>query len=329
MLALGGEAPPSVLVGFSGGADSLALLGALASVKRTLPFQLAALHVDHGVRAGSAEEAEQVRATVKQLGLDVKVIRIDAGRLASHVGVGREEALRRERYLAFAGEFRSGGYDVVALAHHQRDQAETVLLHLLRGAGLRGASGMREMSEMSVPWWDAAIEPVNLRLWRPFLAESVDDVRAYASTLGVPIIEDESNADASYRRNAIRHEVLPVLERVSPGATINLARFAGLAAADDDLLESLANDALASLANPTCLTRDVVLGAPVSLRRRLVHSWLRGHAPAGLEISLNRIDEVLRTIETKGPPREIQIGDDVSVRVARSRATVFRADGAP
>lgn len=327
MVALGGDAPPRVLVGFSGGADSLALVGALASLRRTSPFRVSALHVDHGVRAGSAVEAEQVRVSGEQLGVEVVVHRIDAGRLASHGGVGREEALRRERYLAFAEAIRTGGFDVVALAHHQRDQAETVLLHLLRGAGLRGASGMREVSTITVPWWDSEVEPVEARLWRPFLAEPVDEVRRYASGLGVPIVEDESNTDSSYRRNAIRHEVLPVLEGVAPGATINLARFAGLAAADDDLLDSLAADVLAGLADASRLTREVLLGAPAALRRRVVHGWLRGRVPAGLEISLNRIEEVVRTIEVKGPERVIQLGEGVSVRVAREGATVARPNG--
>jgi tRNA(Ile)-lysidine synthase len=271
-------------------------------------------------------EAEQVRASGEQLGVEVAVHRIESGRLAAHQGLGREEALRRERYLAFADAVRSGGFDVVALAHHQRDQAETVLLHLLRGAGLRGAGGMRTVSSISVPWWDTAGEPLDIKLWRPFLAEPVDEVRAYATGLEVPIVEDESNVDASYRRNAIRHEVLPVLEGVAPGSTINLARFAGLAAADDDLLESLASEVLAGLADASRLTREVLLGAPLALRRRVVHSWLREHVPPGLEVSLNRIEEVTRAIEVKGPERVIQIGEGVSVRVTRAGAAVERLD---
>jgi tRNA(Ile)-lysidine synthase len=326
MRALVGDSSPRVLVGFSGGADSLALVGALASIRRTAPFELSALHVDHGVRAGSSVEAEQVRASGEHLGIDVVVYQIDSARLAAHAGVGREEALRRERYLAFAKAMRAGGFDVVALAHHQRDQAETVLLHLLCGSGLRGASGMREASSIRVPWWESEVEPLEVKVWRPFLAEPVDEVRGYSNSIGVPIIEDESNADSSYRRNAIRHEVLPVLEGVVPGATINLARFAGLAGADDDLLDSLAGDVLTGLADGSCLTREVLLGAPMGLRRRVVQAWLRERPPVGLEVSLNRIEEVVRAVEAKGPERVIQIGEGVSVRVARDGATVERPD---
>jgi tRNA(Ile)-lysidine synthase TilS/MesJ len=110
--------------------------------------------------------------------------------------VGREEALRRERYRIFADVVSSLDDAVLVLAHQQGDQAETVLLHLTRGAGIRGAAGMRSLATMRVPWWDDGNveDGVVLTVWRPLLAEPAGVVRAYAESLGLPIAEDSSNA---------------------------------------------------------------------------------------------------------------------------------------
>ncbi|MDQ3654962.1 MAG: tRNA lysidine(34) synthetase TilS, partial [Chloroflexota bacterium] len=294
---LGEERPAQVLVGFSGGADSLALLSLLANLGRHEGFEVRAVHVDHGVRGASSSDARVVRSVADTLGVELEVRVISAESLACHAGVGREEAMRRERYRIFAEAVARVGADVIALAHHQRDQAETVLLHLLRGSGIRGASGMRPVTVLTVPWWDEPGSGASgqlLRAWRPLLGESAADVRVYAESLGLPIVEDASNEDASYRRNAIRHEVLPVLERITPGATINLARFAALAATDSDELDRQAESAFKETGEPGQLDRQWLLGLSPSLRGRVVQFWITRNAPAGLEVSLNRIDEVLR-----------------------------------
>jgi tRNA(Ile)-lysidine synthase len=310
------------LVGFSGGSDSVALMGVMATLQRAGVVQAQGLHVDHGVRPSSSIEAEAVAATGAKLGIEVTVRAIAPERLQSHLGVGREEAMRRERYLAFASVAASVQTDLVALAHHQQDQAETVLLHLLRGAGLRGASGMREVVDLPVPWWDQYPADTRLRIWRPFLSEPVKSLQAYATSLGVPIVDDASNGDTTFRRNAIRHEVMPVLERVSPGAAVTLARFADLIADDDALLDSLAYQVLQNLADPRVLERHAVLAAPAGLRRRVVWLWLRDLLPSGMELALNRVDEVVRAVEVRGPIREVQIADGVSVMVSRDGAVV-------
>jgi len=142
--------------------------------------------------------------------------------------------------------------------------------------------------------------------------------------LGVPIAVDESNEDESYRRNAIRHTVLPVLEQVGPGATINLARFAELAGEDSRFLDGLARQHIEDVGNAADIDRAWLMALPIAIRRRVVQFWIVGQAPAGLEISLNRVDEVLRVAAVKGRPRTVEIGAGVSVEVTSERVSVVR-----
>ncbi len=161
-----------------------------------------------------------------------------------------------------------------------------------------------------------------MRVWRPLLGEPADDVRSYAESLGVPIVEDPSNADVSYRRNAIRHDVLPILESAAPGSTGNLARFSGLAAEDSDELDRQARAALAEGGAANALDRRWLIALPLAIRRRVVQVWIAANAPADLEISLNRIDEVLRISGEKGGSRIVEIGGSVSVRIERDALSI-------
>ena len=325
-----GEARPSrVLVGYSGGADSLALLSLLTNLAKHQGFEVRAVHVDHRARQGSALDAATAKSVAADLGVGLDVRAVLEVALAEHAGVGREEALRRERYRIFAKVTSAWGADLVALAHHQRDQAESVLLHLLRGAGVRGASGMRPLTEFEVPWWDAGEADVaarTLKVWRPLLGESVGELEEYARSLGVPILVDESNEDESYRRNAIRHSVLPLLEQVAPGATINLARFAELAGEDSGFLDGLARRHVENSGNSRAIDRGWLMELPLAIRRRVVQFWIEEQAPTGFEVSLNRIDEVLRVAAVKGRPRTVEIGGGVTVEVSRNALSIRRVD---
>lgn len=317
-MALDTVRPVRIVCGFSGGGDSLALLAALAALQRLKLLEVHAMHVDHGTRPGSSLEARQAVEVSRSLGVECHILTISVNAVGHHAGVGIEEALRRERYRAFADVAERSDAYAVALGHHQRDQAETVLLHLLRGAGIRGASGMRQLSELEIPWWEGA--PASrrvVRIWRPFLSESARTVRSFAESLGVLIIEDESNADVAFRRNAIRHQVLPVLEAISPGAVGNLARFARLAGEDSDELDRQASLALDDAGDPEILPVGVLRGLPLAVRRRVVLHWCRRRA-RGMEISSNRIEEILRVAEGKGRERRVEIGSGWFVQVSRT-----------
>lgn len=308
---------PHVLVGFSGGMDSLALLVALRALERIDLVQLTAVHVDHGVRETSEGEARQVMALADGLGVRCELWSVVAKDLARHRGVGVEEALRRERYRAFAAVSERVGAGIVATAHHQRDQAETVLLHLLRGSGLRGASSMRTMTELVVPWWaDSGVFPRSLRVWRPFLDEPAAVLREFVNDFALPVVDDPTNDDPRFRRNAIRHEVLPILERVMPGAVANLAGFAALAAEDDDVLDRLATETLEAATEGPDLRRSVIRDLPIGLQRRVLRRWVLDVAPR-LELSSQRVEALRRATCGREGGVRIQLGGGWEVSIAR------------
>lgn len=203
-----------VLVGLSGGADSVALLRALCALGQPSRLMLHAAYVHHGLRPEAEEEADFCRALCDQLGVPFAVLRVqvpDSGSL--------EAAAREARYAALTAEMRRTDCTVLALAHHQDDQAETLLLHLLHGAGTAGMGGM---AEYRAP------------LWRPLLSLRRETLRAALTELGQPWREDASNADTAYARNYLRHCVLPQIEQAFPSAVSALSRSAELLRAENE-----------------------------------------------------------------------------------------------
>ncbi len=303
--------PPNayLVVGFSGGADSLALAAALGRIAAAAEVQPVLVHVDHALREGSNEEQRRAAASAAALGVPFRAARVPDGTARRHPGVGPEEAARRERYRALSEAAGELGAQILVLAHHREDQAETVLLHLLRGGGLAGATGMAELAETAVPWWELSGAALGLRVWRPFLTEARADVRAYALATGVDPIEDPTNDDRAFRRNAIRHEALPLLEKIAPGATAALARFGRLAADDDAALEALAEAVLLRVTTADGgLRRDLLTAETPAVRRRVVRRWLR--AGTGFRsLTADRTEAVLGLIERGEGGRWIEIGD--------------------
>ncbi len=286
-------APVRIVAGYSAGADSLVLLAVLAALERTGEVDvLVAVHVNHGLRPEADDEVAMAHRVAEALGVPIVISEIAQERLKRHRGLGLEEAARRERYLLLAHAAKGIGATVLALGHHERDQAETVLMHLARGAGLRGAAGMREVSSIEVPWWTDESSPVPLTLWRPLLREPYAEIQRVVELLRLPFVTDSSNDDRRFRRNAVRHDVLPMLESAMPGATAGLARFGMLAADDDDLLTSLADEALANVRDGEELRRDALRAVPVALQRRVVIRWLAEVCPQ-VELTADRIEAVI------------------------------------
>ena len=317
--------PSVVLAGYSGGADSLALLWLLRELSRLEGISLHAVHVDHAVRPESAADAKAAEANAVALGVPLVVERFPDDPLTQYPDVGPEEGMRRARYLIFsrlAGELGA----VLAVGHHRRDQAETVLLHVLRGAGLDGVAGMQEVSLLEVPWWEDGDRRV-LSVWRPLLNEAYRDVQALARESGLTVIEDPSNSDLGYRRNAIRHRVLPEMEAAFPGAEATLARFAGLAAIDAEELDRQADAALESVLQDAGLVRHRLMALRPAIRSRVVRRWLVGGMPPGVEVSANRVEELLTVAASSGPLRRVEIAGGRVVEVSRDELRLVHADG--
>lgn len=206
--------PPSggtMLVAVSGGRDSVCLLHYLATMPRD--FSVAAAHLDHGQRPTAGRDVAFVRQLCRELDVPLTVERADVPALARQRGVGLEEAGRMARYDFFRRTADSLGAQRIATAHHAADQAETVLLNLVRGTGMQGLAG---------------IPPVRGRIVRPLLETSRDDIETYLKTHGLSHVEDETNRDTSLGRNRLRREVMPGLLSLHPGAAASICRTAEL-----------------------------------------------------------------------------------------------------
>jgi tRNA(Ile)-lysidine synthase len=250
----------------SGGADSLALLHAMRTLAGPRGWRLAVVTVDHGLRSGSAADAAFVVDHAKALGLDARRETLAAADLARHHRAGREGAARAARYEALWRAAGQLGCGWLATGHTLDDQAETVLLQLLRGAGPDGLAGMTVRSG---------------RLLRPLLGVRRAETRACCAAVGVDWREDPTNDEPGPLRNRVRQSLLPLLEELRPGAALTLARTAGLAADERDWLDPLVAAALAGARATTeppgtvALDAAVLAGLPVALARRVVRAAAR------------------------------------------------------
>jgi len=249
--------PPAV-VACSGGADSVALL-ALAADAGLAPF---AVHVDHGLRDGSRAEAEHVRRLTSRLGS-----RFQAARVSVAPGPNLEARARDARYAALERARVDVGAGVVLVGHTADDQAETVLLNVLRGAAASGLAGMSARHGTIV---------------RPLLDVRRADTRALCDALGLPVIDDPMNEDRAFRRVAIRHDVLPYLSALAERDLVPvLARQADILRTDSEFLDDLAARAWPGSEGPRAAS---LVALPTPLARRAVRQWLGAPPPTMAEV---------------------------------------------
>lgn len=209
-----------LLAAVSGGADSVALLLLLSELAGQGRIELCAAHFEHGIRGGeSLRDQAFVRDLCARLGVRLYTGARDVPALARQWGVGLETAARRARYEFLRARAKEAGADAIALAHHADDQAETILMHLLRGGGNRGACGMRSREG---------------GLIRPLLKTRKTEILAYLGELGQPFCVDSTNLEPASARNRLRLEVMPLLENIYPGAATALCRHGAIAARDED-----------------------------------------------------------------------------------------------
>ena len=248
-------------VAFSGGLDSRALLHALASARDELEAPLGAVHVEHGLHPDAADWAADCRAFCASLDVPFEHLRVDA---RPGPGESPEAAARAARYRALR-EWLPEGHALLT-AHHRDDQAETLLLQLLRGAGPHGLAAMPEQAAFG-----------HGHLIRPLLGLGRSDLCQYAETAGLEWIEDPANRELRYDRNLLRHEILPRLARRWPAAAAVLARDAELQAEAAALLDDLAALDLAPAQGRVAGTLSVPALCCLTPRRRrnLLRHWLR------------------------------------------------------
>ena len=233
-----------VVVGVSGGPDSLCLLHVLRRLRPEYELQLHVAHLHHGIRGAEADaDAAFVAETASTWGMPCTVERVDVPALAAQPGVALEEAARQARYAFLARVARHIGARTIAVGHNADDQTETVLMHWLRGAGLAGLRGMLPVTPLDTLRL-ALLSPNErpdtrgLQLVRPLLEVPRAQIETYCQTHGLQPRFDRSNLDTTFYRNRLRHELLPLLETYNPQVRDVLRRSAAVIADDYALLRA-------------------------------------------------------------------------------------------
>lgn len=237
--------PPAMAVAYSGGLDSSALLHLMHGYAAQHGITLYAFHIHHGISPNADDWLAHCQAECERLGIVFEACRIQ---LAAKRKSGIEEAARIGRYAALGELCRAHQVPLLLTAHHQDDQAETVLLQLLRGSGVAGMSGMDAAN--AAP--DLLGDP-DLIMGRPLLSASRVALDAYVTSNNIVYVEDESNADPRYARNALRHQVMPALAEFFPGFQERFARTAQHAQSAQRLLIELAAQDLGACLDGACI----------------------------------------------------------------------------
>lgn len=306
MAPLAAATPSRVLIGYSGGLDSTVLLHLLA---RHAPVPVTAIHVHHGLQAAADGWAEHCARVCAGLGVPLQTVRV---RVAVDDPAGPEAAARAARQAAFAEALARG--DWLALAHHREDQAETVLLRLLRGSGVDGLAGMAALAPFAAGW-----------CWRPLLGQPRALLRAYAVEHGLRWIEDPHNVDPRYTRSWLRGEILPRLRERHPAVDEALARTAAQAAEARTLLEELATaDLAAAGADAQRLPLAPLRALSAPRRRNALRRWLARPLPPEAAL-LARVEQALIEARADAQPQLAFDGDTLR----RYRETLYRLPALP
>jgi len=290
---------PHYWLAYSGGLDSHVLLHSIAKQRAHLfGAKLTAVHVNHQLQADAWDWVEHCRAQATQLQLDFVVLTVDVQRSP---GVSPEAAARTARYRALQN--RLAPNEMLLSAHHQNDQAETLLLQLLRGSGPAGLAAMPERRVLGQGW-----------LLRPLLGCHREELLAYAKTWGLHWIEDPSNRDERFERNLLRHRIMPLLRQHWPAVEKNLARSAQLTAEAAELLSELGQQDLIGLVSEqdNSLAWAPLTALSAQRRRNALRCWLR---TLGLNLpsqaQLVQIDQQMQATRQDAQPAVTWSGGEV------------------
>lgn len=289
-----GLQPPTpdqpLAVAFSGGLDSTALLHEAASL---WPGAVCAIHVNHGLQALAGEFEAHCRRVCGAWGIPLAVQGVAVRCLP---GDSVEEQARLSRYAALGASARALGAQVVWLAQHADDQAETVLLALSRGSGVAGLAAMGDRSQHA-----------DIVFGRPWLGVRQSLLRAYVSEQGLAFIDDPTNADTRFTRNRLRHDLMPVMTRAFPSMVEALGRTARHCAEANQLLQALAQQDLLTAGLPPKLAQ--VQSLPAARQANLLRQWLveeAGRAPSTAQ--LDELRKQIAAATTRGHRIHLRVG---------------------
>ena len=283
----------SVVLGVSGGADSVCLLFVLLELKRELDLSLHVVHVNHGIRPEAAEDAAYVKELCDTYGLPFYLYERDIPAIAKKIGCSEEEAGRQVRYEAFGEVMREQECTKVAVAHNSNDRAETMLFHLFRGTGLTGLGSIR---------------PVREYIIRPILCLSRAEIEAYLEEKRVAYRHDSTNDSDEYTRNKIRHNILPYAEQeIVQGCITNMNRTADILAETENYIEEQvqkAKEHCIVMEKQTDLQYTICiqnfLKEHQMIQKRLLLQLLKTLSPMHRDIAAIHVEDVLSLFHRSG-----------------------------
>ncbi|MCL0041226.1 tRNA lysidine(34) synthetase TilS [Dehalococcoidia bacterium] len=286
-----------LVVGVSGGADSVCLLHVLYQLRDKLGLDLHVAHLNHQLRGAEADaDAEYVSSLARRLGIAATIETRDVKAYQSATRSSLEEAAREVRYAFFAEVAQATGAGAVAVGHTADDQAETLLMHLIRGTGLLGLRGMQPRSR-----WRLPDEETQLTVIRPLLEISREDTEAYCAACELSPRLDSSNISSKYLRNRIRAELMPVLLEYTPGIRESLGRAARTVAADiahlDEEVARLWDSVAVERPDAVALDNQAFSVLPPALKRHLLRSALGRLLGDLRDIELVHIEDLLKVME--------------------------------
>ncbi|MGC9358429.1 MAG: tRNA lysidine(34) synthetase TilS [Anaerolineae bacterium] len=325
-----------VVVGVSGGPDSVTLLDLLHRLARTWDLDLHVAHLHHGIRGTEADrDAEFVTALAKERDLPFTVKRVDLPSIAEKEGLAIEEAARRVRYAFLAQTAQQLGAGVIAVGHHADDQAETVLMHLLRGAGLAGLRGMLPETLFSdyrlllfSPFEEAPEGTVPpLCLIRPLLGVERERIDAYCEARELRYRFDRSNLDTTYFRNRLRHEVLPYLADINPRISQRLCHLAEVVRADYAVLEGEIAEAWNNLivtehADAIAFDLEGWRNQPLAIQRALIRRAAFELRRTLRDVGFIHVEDAVQVGQRGTTGAEATLPRDLVVRVGYTTLTV-------
>lgn len=270
-----------VILGISGGADSVCLFSVLLNLKEKYGLTLLCVHVNHGIRGKESDRDERfVEELCKKNNVELKIFKVNVKEKAEREKLSLEEAGRILRYDIFGNEAKMWKADKIAVAHHENDQAETVLFNMLRGSGLRGLTG---------------IHPVNGKIIRPLLSSDRREIEEYIRSSGLCYCTDSTNSSTDYKRNLIRNDIFPVLtEKVNNQAVHHTARLAAQLLETEAFMDETAREKYRKCCHETenrvYILRDEIKKYPDVIQKRVLMLGLEAMAGRRKDITNAHIE---------------------------------------
>ena len=322
-----------IVVGVSGGPDSVTLLHLLRRLAESWDLHLHVAHLNHSIRGAAADEDMRfVGQLAKSAGLPCTTELIDVPNLADREGLALEEAARRARYAFLSRVAQAAGAHMIAVGHNADDQAETVLMHLLRGAGPAGLRGMLPATRMRdyrmLSLGDKSL--ADLVLIRPLLNTPRADIEAYCSEENLQSRFDRSNLDTTYFRNRLRHEVLPDLAKISPRISERLRNLAEVVRADYRLLQefvSVAHDTLLVADHPDALVFDLARWReqPLAIQRALVRRSAYRLRRTLRDVDFEHVEQAVDVAQRGGTGAQAVLPHSLELTVGYTTLTISEA----